>query len=245
MLQQSLIAVSPVSQDLLFTPDASFDIGKNGATRPRNGYYSGILVVGSGAAFVVDARSKIKSPADNVFTLFNNAETDFGRLQFGGTTNAFPSLRRIATTLQARLADDSAYCAFVAQTFSMRGLTQITSSTDGNATIFNNAGTDFNLLQFGGLTSAFPALKRSAATIAVRLADDSADAGISSGNVVSSGYVKTQSTTVAALAAAATAGAGARSFVTDATATTFLSVVAGGGANKVPVVSDGTNWLIG
>lgn len=55
----------------------------------------------------------------------------------------------------------------------------------------------------------------------------------------------TGSTTVASLPAAATAGAGARSFVTDANATTFLSTVAGGGANKVPVVSDGTNWLIG
>jgi hypothetical protein len=32
---------------------------------------------------------------------------------------------------------------------------------------------------------------------------------------------------------------------TDANATTFLSTVAGGGANKVPVVSGGTNWLIG
>lgn len=53
------------------------------------------------------------------------------------------------------------------------------------------------------------------------------------------------STTVASLPSAATAGAGARAFVTDATATTFLSTVAGGGANKVPVVSDGTNWLIG
>ncbi len=47
------------------------------------------------------------------------------------------------------------------------------------------------------------------------------------------------------LPAAATAGAGARAFVTDATATTFHSTVAGTGANKVPVVSDGTNWLIG
>lgn len=55
----------------------------------------------------------------------------------------------------------------------------------------------------------------------------------------------TGSQTVANLPAAATAGAGARSFVTNATATTFLSTVAGGGANKVPVVSDGTNWLIG
>lgn len=57
--------------------------------------------------------------------------------------------------------------------------------------------------------------------------------------------VKTTATTVASLPAAATAGAGARAFVTDATATTFLSTAAGGGANAVPVVSDGTNWLIG
>lgn len=55
---------------------------------------------------------------------------------------------------------------------------------------------------------------------------------------------RTNPTIVASLTAAATAGAGARSFVTDATATTFLSIVAGTGSNKVPVVSDGTNWLI-
>jgi hypothetical protein len=51
--------------------------------------------------------------------------------------------------------------------------------------------------------------------------------------------------TVATLPAAATAGAGARAFVTDANATTFASIVAGGGANGVPVYSDGTNWRIG
>lgn len=55
----------------------------------------------------------------------------------------------------------------------------------------------------------------------------------------------TGATTVAGLPAASTAGAGARAFVTDATATTFHSTVAGTGSNKVPVVSDGTNWLIG
>lgn len=65
------------------------------------------------------------------------------------------------------------------------------------------------------------------------------------GVVASGSPIKTQSTTVASLMSAATAGSGARAFVTDATATTFLSTVAGGGANKVPVVSDGTNWLIG
>ncbi len=36
-----------------------------------------------------------------------------------------------------------------------------------------------------------------------------------------------------------------RSFVTDANATTFNSVVAGGGSNAVPVFSDGTAWRIG
>lgn len=54
--------------------------------------------------------------------------------------------------------------------------------------------------------------------------------------------------TVAGLTAvltAAAAGAGARSFVTDATATTFASIVAGGGANGVPVYSDGTDWRVG
>jgi hypothetical protein len=50
---------------------------------------------------------------------------------------------------------------------------------------------------------------------------------------------------VSGLPSAATAGAGARAFVTDATATTFLSIVAGSGTNKVPVVSDGVHWLIG
>ncbi len=51
-------------------------------------------------------------------------------------------------------------------------------------------------------------------------------------------------TTVAGLPSAV-GRMGMRFFVTDAANNTFLSVVAGGGENKVPVVSDGTNWLIG
>ena len=57
--------------------------------------------------------------------------------------------------------------------------------------------------------------------------------------------IKTPPVTVANLPVAATIGAGGRSFVSDATATTFASIVAGGGANPVPVYSDGTNWRIG
>jgi len=53
-----------------------------------------------------------------------------------------------------------------------------------------------------------------------------------------------QAYTVATLPSAAT-HQWTRAFVTDATATTFNSIVAGSGANKVPVWSDGTNWRIG
>ena len=52
-------------------------------------------------------------------------------------------------------------------------------------------------------------------------------------------------TTVSGLPTAASAGMGARGFVTDASATGFSSIVAGGGINHVPVYSDGTNWRIG
>ena len=70
-------------------------------------------------------------------------------------------------------------------------------------------------------------------------------AGSTVGLTVAGNYYKSQVKTVAGLTPAATAGAGARSFVSNATSTTFGSVVAGGGSNNVPVYSDGTDWRIG
>jgi hypothetical protein len=51
--------------------------------------------------------------------------------------------------------------------------------------------------------------------------------------------------TVSTLPTAASAGTGARAFVTDSSVTTFGSTVASGGSSKVPVYSDGTNWKVG
>jgi hypothetical protein len=62
---------------------------------------------------------------------------------------------------------------------------------------------------------------------------------------VASEYVQTEPLTVATLPSAATAGTGARAFVTDANANTYNTVVAGGGSNSVPVFSTGTQWRIG
>ena len=58
-------------------------------------------------------------------------------------------------------------------------------------------------------------------------------------------FVKVAPVTVASLPSAAVAGAGARAMVSNANATTFNSVVAGGGANIVPVFSDGLAWRVG
>ena len=51
--------------------------------------------------------------------------------------------------------------------------------------------------------------------------------------------------TVATLPSAATSGAGARTFVTNALTPTFGATVVGGGAVFTPVYSDGTNWKVG
>ena len=62
------------------------------------------------------------------------------------------------------------------------------------------------------------------------------------------GYLKLIPTTVGALTAAATVGAGTKAFVTDSTSTLSAhhgQIVVGGGSDFVPVFSDGTNWIVG
>jgi hypothetical protein len=54
----------------------------------------------------------------------------------------------------------------------------LTSQGDGQALLTNDAGTDFSLLQFGGTTSAFPALLRNGNNLAVYQADSSGLASI-------------------------------------------------------------------
>ena len=64
-------------------------------------------------------------------------------------------------------------------------------------------------------------------------------------NAYVGGTVKTGVYVTGNIPAAATVGEGSRAFVSDATATTFASAYTGGGANKVPVYSDGAAWYIG
>jgi hypothetical protein len=63
---------------------------------------------GANGGIFFGTNGNIVSSGAGILTLYNNAQTDFTRLQFGGTTNLFPALKRNTTSLQVRLADDSA-----------------------------------------------------------------------------------------------------------------------------------------
>jgi len=98
-----------------------------------------------------------------------------------------------------------------------------------------SAASDACKIRFGGTGDA--GLARDSAGV-VKVTDGS----------TGTGYLKLIPTTVGALTAAATVGAGTKAFVTDATNTLAShhgDVVAGGGSNFTPVYSDGTDWRIG
>jgi hypothetical protein len=176
-------------------------------------------------------------------------------MRFGGTTSSFPAIKRSTTALEVRLADDSAYTTFSCASFNaysgitLRGSTentrrlawngvgQIRVQSDGVFTIMNDAGTDFNRLQFGGTDATYPALKRSTTFLQARLADDSAACGFSAANVqAATAY------TVATLPG--TPGTGMIARVTDASAPVIGTTVAGGGAAYALVNYNGANWTV-
>lgn len=113
---QTLVDAWKVSSGHLFAAtDNTYDIGASGATRPRNVYAAGFGIFGNylqAVSFFLPVGTNLNAPSNGVLTLNNGNQTDFNLLQFGGTTASFPAIKRSSTTLQCRLADDSAYAPF-------------------------------------------------------------------------------------------------------------------------------------
>lgn len=74
-----------------------------------------------------------------------------------------------------------------ASRFGLSGRSQIQSGADGNVMLSNAALNSFSLLQLGGITNAYPALKRVGNAVQFRLADDSGDAGITAAQITFTG----------------------------------------------------------
>jgi hypothetical protein len=141
---------------LLAGTDGAFDIGASGANRPRNVYVgSGIVAAntvdapyiraGSTGGLQMQGRFFMSSTADGNIYLTNNATTDFGRLQFGGTTNLFPALKRSTTYLQARLADDSAFAPIQGKLTTDTAFTSGAITDTGYIVLYDSTGTAYKV----------------------------------------------------------------------------------------------------
>jgi len=114
--------IDGASGHFLAATDNTYDIGASGATRPRNLYLGGFISAGgsiitsAGSALGYSGRSQVTSPSDGVLKISNNTDTGFSRLQFGGTTNSFPALKRNGAAISVSLADDSGLANLVAST---------------------------------------------------------------------------------------------------------------------------------
>jgi hypothetical protein len=82
--------------------------------------------------FTYPLGSRIGETADGVLFLQNAAQTDFTRLQFGGTTSSFPALAKNSTTIESKLADNSGYADF-----SARKINGLGTATSAAASFFN------------------------------------------------------------------------------------------------------------
>jgi hypothetical protein len=65
--------------------------------------------------------ANLQATGDGVLRLTNNGNSDFNRVQFGGTDSTFPALKRSSATLQVRLADDSAFGALSCGALTLNG----------------------------------------------------------------------------------------------------------------------------
>jgi hypothetical protein len=90
-------------------------------------------------------RSRMASSATGIIALLNAAENDFNRLQFGGTTSSFPALKRDTTSLQARLADDSAFTAIQGKLTTETAYTAGAPTATGYLVLYDSNGTAYKV----------------------------------------------------------------------------------------------------
>src|SRR6266550_41838 len=171
-----------------------------------------------------------------------NAATNFGIFPVDGA-NTLRLTSNASSTSYLNIPASAAFqfgqadaAAPVAQTLGVQSVVAGTSNTAGvNFTISGSKGTGTGL---GGSIIFRTSLAGTTGT---------AQNAVVTGFTVKNGSAVLSTYTVATLPPAATSGTGGLAFVTDATTTAITGLglaPTGGGANKVVVYSDGTNWLI-
>jgi hypothetical protein len=181
-------------------------------------------------SLVVAGTSRLEISSTSQFRVRSTATVGFTGSTASASLDAF-FRRRGAASIGL---GDTAAASPVAQTLSGQDSRSGTDTNvgGGNFTLHSGIGTGTGTLS--GLILQSP----------IAVASGTGAQTLATGLTIKGGVAILTAYTVATLPAAASF-AGGTAYVTDANATTFLSTVAGGGANIVPVFSNGTNWLIG
>jgi hypothetical protein len=135
---------------LFCNPDNTYDIGASGANRPRsiyvvNAYPSNIELQNNNASYAWVGRGGISAPSDGVIRLSDTANANFNRLQLGGTTSAFPAIKRNGTGIDIKLADDSAFAPIKGKITTDTNYTAGVPSATGYITIYDATGTAYRV----------------------------------------------------------------------------------------------------
>jgi hypothetical protein len=226
-----------------YTDGANYERGElvwNG-----NQFFIGTTNAGTGAArgmvFKTANAGRWQIDGSGNFTAANDNSYDIGASGANRPRSVYVATSTISPSFFAGIGGTSGYY--------VTGRSGLLSGADGNWLMTNNAGTNFGLLQLGGTTSSFPALKRNGSGVDVRAADDTAYGNLNAQAITANAsYVRTSALNVSGLSTCNAGLDGARESVSDSTvgmSGNFGAVVTGGGSNHVPVYCDGANWKIG
>jgi hypothetical protein len=99
----------------------------------------------TGHGFLVNGRAGFVSGTTENIQFRNAAADGFGLLQFGGTTDAFPALKRSTTSLQVRLADDSDFTAIQGKITTETAYTAGAPTATGYLVLYDSAGVAYKV----------------------------------------------------------------------------------------------------
>lgn len=114
------------------TATAQFTITCSGSINP-----GGSIFLTTASSYSWAGRARIQSPADGIVLLINNGQTDFTRLDLGGTTSSFPALGRSSAAFVLAGGDGTipTYASCTGFTSNSSGVLACTTSDERTKTV--------------------------------------------------------------------------------------------------------------
>lgn len=133
-----------------FATDNTYDIGANGANRPRSIYATQTVqtqnIFASVQVFIGSSSNQLFSPSDGTLQISNNAQTGFTLLQLGPRSSSGAGIWVSGTTLGCKLNDLSGFSFFQAKlqtsVAATTGLTAgvLAATTNTSIVIYDSTG---------------------------------------------------------------------------------------------------------